>query len=278
MKFLLTTFFILNIVILNAQVEQIESIAESSVIHECVQFVNGEIRDKITNELLPEAEVVLSDQDGNVLETQIVKENAVFSFIIKCGKTYKVEGSKVEFTAESKEFTTSKETNKKLKILISLGKGNIDFITNAKAKKTEIKIVEIKNEVIPDVPLEKIVIVNNDVNINPIYFDYESSYLNKEAKIDLQKLVVLMNKYPKMVIECAAHTDSKGPDNYNVWMADRRAKRAIDYMIDLGINSTRITGKGYGATQLVNKCSRDVECTDAQHAKNRRTEFVVIKT
>jgi outer membrane protein OmpA-like peptidoglycan-associated protein len=87
-----------------------------------------------------------------------------------------------------------------------------------------------------------------------------------------------MNKYPKIIIECAAHTDSKGPDNYNVWMADRRAKRAVDYIIGLGINSTRITGKGYGATQLVNNCSRDVECTDTQHAKNRRTEFVVIKT
>ena len=195
MKFLLTTFFILNIIILNAQVEQIESIAESSVIQECVQFVNGEIRDKITNELLPEAEVLLSDEDGNVLETQIVKENAVFSFVIKCGKTYKVKGKKIEFTDESKEFTASNETNKKLKILISLGKGNIDFITNAKAKKTEIKIVEIKAEVIPDVPLEKIVIVNNDVNIDPVYFDL---YLS--TKFQKVKLIFVYQKPENQIL------------------------------------------------------------------------------
>ena len=86
-----------------------------------------------------------------------------------------------------------------------------------------------------------------------------------------------MNKYPKMIIESASHTDSKGPDGYNIWLSDRRAKRTVDYILDKGIDARRITGKGYGETQLINQCFENVECTEAQHAKNRRTEFVIIR-
>ena len=48
-------------------------------------------------------------------------------------------------------------------------------------------------------------------------------------------------------------------------------------MIKKGIHPNRIISKGYGARQLVNQCNRGVECTDEEHAKNRRTEFVIIK-
>jgi len=80
-----------------------------------------------------------------------------------------------------------------------------------------------------------------------------------------------------MIIESASHTDSKGPDGYNIWLSDRRAKRTVDYILDKGIDPRRITGKGYGETQLINQCFEGVECTEAQHAKNRRTEFVIIR-
>ena len=86
-----------------------------------------------------------------------------------------------------------------------------------------------------------------------------------------------MNQYPKMIIESASHTDSRGPDGYNGWLSDRRAKSTVSYIIEKGIDPSRITGKGYGSTQLINQCERGIACTDAQHAANRRTEFVIIK-
>ena len=87
-----------------------------------------------------------------------------------------------------------------------------------------------------------------------------------------------MNQYPKMVIESASHTDARGPRGYNMWLSDRRAKSTVNYIIERGIDATRITGRGYGDTELaVKKCERGVPCTEAEHAANRRTEFVIIK-
>jgi len=289
MKLLINPFFILSILSLNAQIEQTEAPAESTTF-ECNQIVMGEVRDKNTTDLLQEAIVVLSDKDGNVLETQRVQDNATFSFKIKCETTYKLEGRKVDFTAESKNFTTTDEADKELKLLISLGKGNIDFIAGTKVEKEEdIKevegVVEIQEEVevkLKEIPeespkkIKKIVTSRYEVKINPIYFDLASSYLSKKAKVQLRKTVALMKKYPKMIIELGAHSDAQGSDKINNWFSDRRAKRTTDYMIGKGIASNRITGKGHGATQLVNDCIRDAECTEVQHAKNRRTDFVII--
>ena len=86
-----------------------------------------------------------------------------------------------------------------------------------------------------------------------------------------------MNQYPEMIIESASHTDSRGGVGYNMWLSDRRAKSTVSYIIERGIDASRITGKGYGDSQLMNDCEKGVKCTDAEHAANRRTEFQIIK-
>lgn len=253
---------------------------EEPIIFECIQLVMGEVRDKNTTDLLPGSEVILSDKDGNVLQTAVVKDDATFSFEVNCETEYKLEGKKIGYTPQSKSFTTSNEADKELKLLILLGKGDIDFIADADQQATQDQREDIKPEGLPDVLPEEIVRLapgKYAVNINPIYFELNSSYLNKAAKDELEKVVKLMNEYPKMVIEAGSHTDSRGIPGYNMWLSDRRAKSTVDYIIGRGIASNRITGKGFGETQLVNGCTDDVECTEAQHEKNRRTEFVIIR-
>lgn len=254
---------------------------EEPITFKCLQVVTGEVRDKNTTDLLPGAEVVLSDKDGNVLQTTVVKDDATFSFEINCETEYKLEGKKLEYTPQIKTFTTSNEADKELKLLILLGKGDINFVADASQDKTtQDEQEDIKPEGLPDVLPDEIVKLGPSkyaVNINPIYFDYDSSYLTKEAKEELDKVVDLMKKYPKMIIEAGSHTDSRGPTGYNLWLSDRRAKRTVDYIIGRGIDARRITGKGYGDTQLLNKCVKGVECTEAQHALNRRSEFVIIR-
>ncbi len=256
-------------------------VEEEPVTFKCLQVVKGEVRDRNTTDLLAGTEVVLSDKDGNVIETVITKEDATFTFEINCETEYKLEGKKANFTPQTKTFTTSNEADKELKLLILLGQGDIDFIADAGVdNQSQNQKEDVKPEGLPDVLPDEIVklrIGTYAVNIDPIYFDFNSSYLNKRAKDELEKVVDLMNKYPKMIIESASHTDSRGPDGINLWLSDRRAKRTVDYIIGRGIDSRRITGKGYGATQLINQCSRGVECTDAQHEKNRRSEFVIIR-
>ncbi len=253
---------------------------EEPVAFKCLQIVKGEVRDRNSSALLPGAEIILSDKDGKVIETIIVKEDATFSLEINCETEYKLEGRKVEYTPQSKTFTTSNEADIELTLAIELGKGDIDFIADANGNQTQDQGEDIKPEGLPDVLPDEIVKLRRGtyaVNIDPIYFDFNSSYLTRRAKDELEKVVRLMDQYPKMIIESASHTDSQGPDGINLWLSDKRAKRTVDYIISRGINSSRITGKGYGATQLINQCVKGVECTDAQHEKNRRSEFVIIR-
>jgi len=85
-----------------------------------------------------------------------------------------------------------------------------------------------------------------------------------------------MNKYPEIIIELQSHTDSRASDDYNIELSENRAKASVDWIINKGIDPARITGKGFGETQLVNKCSNGVKCNEAEHQLNRRTEFIVL--
>ncbi len=255
-------------------------VEEEPVTFKCLQEVKGEVRDRNTTDLISGAEVVLTDSEGKLIDTFVTKEDAAFSFEVNCETQYEIVGKKLNYTPQSKTFTTSNEADKELKLLILLGKGDIDFIASTNNNQTQNEKEDVKPEGLPDVLPDEIVKLRVGiyaVNIDPIYFDYDSSYLTKQAKNELEKVVKLMNQYPKMIIEAASHTDSRGADGYNLWLSDRRAKRTVDYIINRGIDSRRITGKGYGATQLINQCKKGVECTEAQHLKNRRSEFVIIR-
>ncbi len=258
-------------------------IEEEAVTFKCIQIVKGEVRDLGSEALLPGAEVVLKDSEGNELETVIVKEDATFSFEINCETEYRLVGRKVDYTPQSKTFTTSNEADKELELMISLGRGNINFMagTSGSTASTQDQSGDTKPEGLPDVLPKEIVQLTTTgryaVNIDPIYFELNSSYLNKAAKTELQKVAKLMKEYPKMIIEAASHTDSRAPDSWNNWLSKNRAKRTVEYIIRQGINPRRITGRGYGETQLVNKCKNGVPCTETEHARNRRSEFVIIR-
>ena len=87
-----------------------------------------------------------------------------------------------------------------------------------------------------------------------------------------------MNNYPGMVIRLESHTDSRANDQYNMVLSNNRAKSTYEYIVSKGIDASRITKyEGFGETQLVNKCSNGVKCSEADHQLNRRTEFIIIK-
>jgi len=114
------------------------------------------------------------------------------------------------------------------------------------------------------------------INTNPIYFDRDKYTIRDDAVVELEKVLKIMNKYPEIIIELQSHTDSRASDDYNIELSENRAKVSVDWIIDRGIDSTRITGKGFGETQLVNNCSNGVKCSEAEHQLNRRTEFIVL--
>ena len=305
---------------LNAQ----EQLASSTEIEEqkepCLQTITGEVRDEITNELIPNTIVSLTDNDGNPVQTLMVTEDATFTFRIACQNTYKLTASKESYNPQSKTFTTSSSSGIELKTKIFLDQGRIDFITDPVEKTTANDVASVNSETglqavaIDKISTSKIPAKEEDKEIveesaevkkpvtekpvvtskrttktaktnpeedvlvlKPVIFDYESSYLNQQAKNDLLRVVAVMKKNPKLIIECASYTDAKGSEKYNLWMSQRRAKRTVDYIIRRGVDPRRISGKGYGESKLINDCTEGDDCTDEQRAVNRRTEFKIVK-
>jgi outer membrane protein OmpA-like peptidoglycan-associated protein len=84
-----------------------------------------------------------------------------------------------------------------------------------------------------------------------------------------------MKDRPEMIILAKSHTDSRGTDDYNIKLSDRRAKSTVQYIISKGIDASRITGEGKGETEPKVNCGEN--CTEEEHAQNRRSEFKIVK-
>lgn len=118
------------------------------------------------------------------------------------------------------------------------------------------------------------------IEINPINFDLGKWNIRQDAKIELDKIVVVMNKYPLMEVELGSHTDCRASKAFNRRLSDKRAKSSAAYIKSKITNPERIFGKGYGESILLNGCecegSVKSDCSEDEHEKNRRTEFKVI--
>ncbi|MFI5163751.1 MAG: OmpA family protein [Bacteroidia bacterium] len=111
--------------------------------------------------------------------------------------------------------------------------------------------------------------------VKNIYFEVGKWDLEPNAKAELNKVVVVMKNNNKVSIEIAAHTDSRGDAKSNLVLSEKRAQEAKKYMVSQGVDDKRITAKGFGETKLLNQCKDGVDCTEEEHAKNRRMEFTI---
>jgi outer membrane protein OmpA-like peptidoglycan-associated protein len=115
----------------------------------------------------------------------------------------------------------------------------------------------------------------NCFKINIIYFDLDKWNIRPDAAIDLAKLLDVLEQNPSMKINIRSHTDSRASDKYNDVLSKNRAKSTKDWLIKNGISADRLTSEGLGEKELVNKCADDVQCTEAEHQLNRRSEFII---
>ncbi len=119
--------------------------------------------------------------------------------------------------------------------------------------------------------------LNTKIAVDNIYYDLDKWDIRPEAAEELDKVVVLMNDNPDIIVELGSHTDSRGGDKYNLDLSDKRASAAVSYITSVGgISTERIKSKGYGETQLVNRCKNGVKCSERRHQQNRRTELKII--
>lgn len=115
------------------------------------------------------------------------------------------------------------------------------------------------------------------IALEHIYYDYNSAVIRPDAALELDKVITLLKANPVLLMELGSHTDSKGQKRDNRKLSQARADAALAYIVKNGeIAFERLSAKGYGESQIVNRCVDDVECTDKEHQENRRTELKII--
>jgi outer membrane protein OmpA-like peptidoglycan-associated protein len=120
-----------------------------------------------------------------------------------------------------------------------------------------------------------VIVTETEIVLKPIYFEFNKSNITQEGAFELDKLVQVMKNNDKMVIMAKSHTDNRGADNYNLILSENRAKSTVQYIVSKGIDSSRVSGKGMG--ELEPKVDCGTQCTEEQHAQNRRSEFLIVK-
>lgn len=103
-----------------------------------------------------------------------------------------------------------------------------------------------------------------------VNFAFDSSELTSFAKTNLDKLSDVLKNNPDTNINIYGHTDSKGTDEYNKSLSDRRAASVKNYLISRGVASSRMFTMGMGEGEPI--ATND---TDAGRAQNRRVEFAI---
>jgi outer membrane protein OmpA-like peptidoglycan-associated protein len=110
--------------------------------------------------------------------------------------------------------------------------------------------------------------------LDNIHYDFDKWNIRADARPILDSLITVLKTYP-INVELSSHTDCRGTTAYNDRLSQRRAESAVDYLIKHGVDSKRITAKGYGERQLLNRCADGIPCSEAEHQVNRRTEVKV---
>ena len=119
------------------------------------------------------------------------------------------------------------------------------------------------------------VVIAKAMDLRPIYFDYGEAKIRSDAAGELDLVAQVMITNPSIKIALKSHTDSRASAEYNDALSERRAQSSKAYLVKQGIDPSRISAKGYGEHQLVNKCTDGVDCTEEEHQMNRRTEFII---
>jgi outer membrane protein OmpA-like peptidoglycan-associated protein/tetratricopeptide (TPR) repeat protein len=214
----------------------------------CNQVVEGLITDSETGVVLPNVKVSLFNEKFELQKESMSDDKGHYAFEAECGKAYYVRAEIVDYVTKENNISTA----------IINGSTNLPLALDKSGCK---------------------VIIGGDLakcfGIKMIYFALNKAIITKEAAFELEKILDVMKQNPKMKIDVRSHTDSRQTTKYNEVLSDKRAKSTMDWLVKNGIEASRLTGKGYGESQLVNKCADGVQCTEEEHQANRRSEFIV---
>lgn len=216
---------------------------------DCQQNLKGVVVDSNTKVPIQGVKLVLFDINYVKFDEKISDATGRFDFgTIDCGNTFRIISENKDFDTLEKMVLITKDSDlKELEILMT----------------PKLQPIQVGSD------------LRKTLGIEIIYFDLDKANIRKDAEVELAKILEVMKQYPTMEIDIRSHTDCRQTEIYNFILSNKRAKATIKWLVANGIDSKRLTGKGYGESQLVNKCSDDVLCSEAEHQVNRRSEFII---
>lgn len=217
-----------------------ETIIEKSVEIKTIRLtiVKGKIYDAITNDPITAAIEVSDNEADSVIMTSETGEGGEYLVSLPSGKNYAMTIKAKDYLFHSENFNIPPATN--------------------------------YQEIIKDIAMNKLA-AGTKVILNNIFFEYGKTLLRTTSYPELNRVVKLLEAYPKLKIEISGHTDNKGSLAINKKISEKRAKAVVDYLLGKGIVESRLTYKGYAYLQPV--ATND---TEEGRQRNRRVEFKII--
>ena len=216
----------------------------------CNSIIKGIVKNKISNEPVVDATVVIYNDKNEILAQGKSETNGAFQLTADCNSAdYSVVANKEDFEEDSQVFSNEE---------------------NMEIEGIELRLVPSKR--IPTAGTNLITFLKT----SPIYFDLNKYIITDSSKRALDEIVNFMIKNPDVIVEVRSHTDSRASDKYNYSLSEKRAKATVNYMLASGITASSIKGKGFGEKQLVNDCTNGKKCTEAKHQENRRSELILV--
>ncbi|WP_445721809.1 OmpA family protein [Flavobacterium sp.] len=240
--------------------DDIYSFSQTVPLDDFKYYVHGTVLDDATDYIITGASVFLFDEKGNKINETTITTNGEFLFVLKPG-TYKLSAYYPDYIPAEKTFTILDNGIAETEQIIKIKKIPKTFLEELIAEQGDPRVITDNGVLMFDLP--------------EILFDFDKSNIRIDAQVHLDKLIDKLNRYPLINIEIGSHTDERGTIEYNNKLSQERATSTMNYLVDKGIDSTRIIAKGFGETKPKVDCT-DHKCSDDEHQINRRSEFVII--
>lgn len=221
------------------------------------------------------AKVVVVDENGNVLQTVMSDAKGNFKFSnLPNDKSYMVRIEDVEdkYVVNVGKMYVKDGNGNIVKELLYNGKFEFRILPNDRTTLGKVYVDDPWLDVLIAKTREtkdSLMIIEN------IYYELNDWKILPDAEPVLNKIIQVMKANPQVVIEINSHTDSRADNKYNLKLSQKRAQSVADYLVAGGIDKKRLKAIGFGETRLLNKCADGTECTEEEHAANRRTEFKI---
>lgn len=221
-----------------------------------VTYIKAQVRDAVTQQNLVARIEVLDLLTQKIIAQSRTTDSGVFLICLPIGKNYAMNVTREGYAFSSDNFNLTEQHGILQPFVKTI------FLTPIKPQGNQSQTNRPTDQ-----PTNRL----NPIILKNIFFETAQAELKRESQPELNKLRLLLKENPTMRIEIRGHTDNVGNENENQILSQRRAKAVYDFLIQKGIEATRLTYKGFGKMLPI-----DTNDTEQGRANNRRTEFVIL--